>query len=42
MYMLLDLFVMHTMCDDLNVYNGAVKTIMKRKSWELFGAPLGF
>ena len=27
---------------DLNVCNGAVKTIIKRKSWELFGASLGF
>ena len=26
---------------DLNVCNGAVKIITKRKSWELFGASLG-
>ena len=30
------------MCCDLNVSNDAVKTTIKRKSWELFGASLDF
>ena len=29
-------------CGDLNVCNGTVKTGIKRKLWELFGASLGF
>ena len=30
------------LCSNFNVSNGAVKAIIKRKSWELFGASLGF
>ena len=30
------------MCSDLNVCNDVVKSIIKRKSWELFGASLDF
>ena len=30
------------MCSDLNVSNDAVKSTIKRKSWELFGASLDF